>query len=137
MTLEVDPRRAEVARANLERAASAPPIHLRNAPALDLLPGVEADGLAPFDLFFNDADKESSAEYLRWALRLSRPGAVIVLDNVVRGGAVAGPNDPDPRVRSIRRTFDLLAAEPRLSGTAIQTVGAKGWDGFAVAVVES
>jgi predicted O-methyltransferase YrrM len=89
----------------------------------------------PFDLVFIDADKRSNAEYLRWALRLSRPGTLIVADNVVRGGAVADPGDDDPSVRGVRAFFDALAAEPRLRATAIQTVGAKGYDGFALALV--
>jgi predicted O-methyltransferase YrrM len=84
---------------------------------------------------FIDADKRSNAEYLRWALRLSRPGTLIVADNVVRGGAVADPGDDDPSVRGVRTFFDALAAEPRLRATAIQTVGAKGYDGFALALV--
>lgn len=135
VTLEADPQHAAVARANFERAGLADVIELREGPALDTLPGVEADGLGPFDLVFVDADKQSAPEYVAWAVRLARRGSVIVLDNVVRGGAVADPHSPDARVQGVRRALELLAADPRVSATALQTVGAKGYDGFALAVV--
>ena len=90
----------------------------------------------PFDLVFIDADKRSNPDYLAWALRLSRPGAVIVCDNVIRDGAITDATSRDPGVVGTRRFLELLAAEPRLSATAVQTVGAKGWDGFAIAIVE-
>jgi predicted O-methyltransferase YrrM len=102
-------------------------------PALETL----AQLTGPFDLVFLDADKAENAEYLEWSLRLSRPGALIVADNVVRGGAIVDPSSNDPRVRGLRRFYELLAAEPRVSATAIQTVGSKGYDGFALAVVLS
>jgi predicted O-methyltransferase YrrM len=127
VTLEAEPRYAAVARRNL----AALPVELIEGPALETLPRLDG----PFDLVFIDADKRSNAEYLRWALRLSRPGTLIVADNVVRGGAVADPGDDDPSVRGVRAFFDALAAEPRLRATAIQTVGTKGYDGFALALV--
>ncbi len=136
VTLEADPRHAAVARANIGRAGMADRVELRVGPALDTLPGVEADGLGPFDLIFIDADKPGNPGYLEWALRLARPGAVVVGDNVVRDGAVADGGSPDPRVQGVRRFFDMLAAEPRVTATALQTVGAKGWDGFTIAIVD-
>jgi predicted O-methyltransferase YrrM len=127
VTLEADPRHAEVARANLAGVAE-----VIVGPALETLPTLAG----PFDLVFIDADKRSNAEYLRWALRLSRPGTLIVADNVVRGGAVADGSSTDPSVVGVRAFFAAVAAEPRLRATAIQTVGAKGYDGFAVVLVE-
>ncbi len=135
VTLEADARHAAVARANFERAGLEGVIELREGRALDTLAAVEADGRGPFDLVFIDADKESAPEYVAWAVRLARRGTVIVLDNVVRGGAVADPHSPDARVQGVRRALELLAADPRVSTTALQTVGAKGYDGFALAVV--
>jgi predicted O-methyltransferase YrrM len=133
VTLELQPRNAAVARANLDRAGVTARVEVRVGAALDLLPAVEG----PFDLVFIDADKANQDAYLAWALKLARPGAVIIGDNVVRDGEVANPETRDPNVLGVRRFIDLLAAEPRLSAPAIQTVGAKGWDGFAVAVVDS
>jgi predicted O-methyltransferase YrrM len=127
VTLEADQRHAEVARANLAGVAE-----VIVGPALETLPTLAG----PFDLVFIDADKRSNAEYLRWALRLSRPGTLIVADNVVRGGAVADGSSTDPSVVGVRAFFAAVAAEPRLRATAIQTVGAKGYDGFAVVLVE-
>ena len=135
VTLESEPAHAAVARATFAQAGLADRIELREGRALDLLPGVEGDGLGPFDLVFVDADKESAPEYVAWAVRLARRGAVIVLDNVVRGGRVADPRSPDPRVQGVRRALELLAADPRVDATALQTVSAKGYDGFAVALV--
>ncbi len=135
VTLEADPRHAEVARANFARAGLAERIDLRVGRALDTLPGLEAEGEGPFDLVFLDADKPNQAAYLAWALRLARPGSVIVGDNVVREGAVIDDASTDDRVRGVRAFFDLLATEPRLDATAIQTVGIKGWDGLAIALV--
>jgi predicted O-methyltransferase YrrM len=132
VTLELQPRNADVARANLARAGVGDRVEVRVGAALDLLPAVEG----PFDLIFIDADKASQDAYLRWALKLARPGAVIIGDNVVRGGEVANPDSLDPHVQGVRRFIDLLATEPRLSATALQTVGSKGWDGFAFAVVD-
>jgi predicted O-methyltransferase YrrM len=135
LTLEGDPRRAEVARANLARAGLADAVEVREGAAQDTLPALAAAGRGPFDLIFVDADKASNAEYLAWALRLSRRGTVIVFDNVVRDGAVLDAASADASVQGIRRMHALLAAEPRVSATAIQTVGEKGWDGFALALV--
>ncbi|SFO89864.1 Predicted O-methyltransferase YrrM [Amycolatopsis arida] len=133
VTLEADPRHAEVARSNLDRAGLGSAVDVRLGAALATLP--ELTG--PFDLAFIDADKENNPEYFRWALRLSRPGGVIVVDNVVRAGAVVhGPAD-DPSVRGVRELHDLIAAEPRVDATALQTVGAKGYDGFTLALVTS
>jgi predicted O-methyltransferase YrrM len=129
VTLEVDPRAAEVARRNLAPYAD---VELIVGPALQTLPRLTG----PFDLVFIDADKRSNPAYLDWALRLSRPGTLIVADNVIRGGAVADPQSDDPSVRGVREFFDALAAEPRLRATAIQTVGSKGYDGFAIALVQ-
>jgi predicted O-methyltransferase YrrM len=133
VTLEIDPKHAEVARANLDHAGVGDRVDIRVGRALETLPGLTAE--APFDLFFVDADKESNADYVRWALKLSRPGSVIVVDNVIRGGEVARADHDDPRVQGVRRLNELLAAEPRLDSTAIQTVGVKGYDGFAIALV--
>ena len=102
---------------------------------METLPKIEAEGLGPFDFVFIDADKSNNAVYVEWALRLSRPGTTIVVDNVVREGEVADAASRSTDVIGVRRMFDLLAREPRLSATAIQTVGAKGWDGFALAIV--
>ncbi len=136
VTIEAEARHAEVALANVERAGLAGRVDLRVGRALDVLPTLGADGGASFDLVFIDADKPNHGGYLAHALRLARPGAVIVGDNVVRRGAVVDADSDDPNVQGVRRFFDLLADEPRLSATAIQTVGSKGWDGFALAVVE-
>src|SRR5690606_8966547 len=110
-------------------------IDLRVGAALETLPGVEADGLAPFDLVFIDADKPNNPGYLDWAVRLARPGTVIVLDNVIREGRVADAGDPDRNVAGARAGLEWLGAHPRLTATALQTVGAKGYDGFAIAIV--
>ena len=136
VTLESEPAHAAVARANLDRAGLGGAVEVRVGRALDTLPRLEAEGAAPFDFVFIDADKANTAEYLAWALRLSRPGTLIVADNVVRGGAVADVASEDPGVLGMRRTFDLLAAEPRLCSTAEQTVGSKGYDGLALALVQ-
>jgi len=135
VTLEADPGHAEVARANIGRAGLAAIVELRLGPALDTLPQLAAEGGGPFDLIFIDADKPSYPAYLGWALRLSRRGTLIVADNVVRDGAVIDAGSDDPRVRGVRHFNELLAAEPRVSATAIQTVGSKGYDGFAIALV--
>ncbi|MDP8910864.1 MAG: O-methyltransferase [Actinomycetota bacterium] len=135
ITLEAEPKYAEVAGANIARAGLADVVELRVGLALDTLPRLAAEGCAPFDLIFIDADKRSNPEYLAWALELSRPGSLIVADNVVRDGAVADAASDDPSVRGVHRFIELLAAEPRVSATVIQTVGSKGYDGFAVALV--
>jgi len=135
VTLELDPHHAEVARENLARAGLAERCEVRTGPAVDTLAAMIESGEAPFDLVFIDADKPSNVAYLDAALRLTRPGSVILVDNVVRGGAVTDPASTDPSVIGTRALFDAVAAEPRLAATAIQTVGDKGWDGFLLAVV--
>lgn len=136
VTVEASPLHAAVARANFARAGLAARIAIREGAALDILPALEREGVGPFDLVFIDADKENNRDYLASAIRLGRKGSVIVADNVVREGEIVATDSADPGVRGIRNFFDLLAAEPRLSATAIQTVGTKGWDGFALAVLE-
>jgi predicted O-methyltransferase YrrM len=131
VTLEADAHHAEVARRNIAGAALTDRVEVISGRALDMLPTLEG----PFDLVFIDADKPSNPDYLAWALRLSRPGTVIVCDNVVRQGRVADAASTDAAIVGTRRLFEAIAAEPRLTATAIQTVGAKGWDGFAIAVV--
>jgi predicted O-methyltransferase YrrM len=135
VTLEAVEEHASVARANIARAALSDRVEVRVGAALDSLPKIEAEGLAPFDFVFIDADKENNANYLAWALRLSRRGTTIVVDNVVRDGRILDASSRDPDVVGVRRMFDMMKSEPRLHATAIQTVGAKGWDGFALAVV--
>jgi predicted O-methyltransferase YrrM len=131
ITLESVPEYAEVARANIERAGLSAAVEVRVGPALETLPQLRG----PFDLIFIDADKQDNPEYIEWALRLSRPGTLILADNVVRGGAVIDPGSDDPSVHGVRRFVEMVADEPRLSATAIQTVGSKGWDGFVLALV--
>jgi predicted O-methyltransferase YrrM len=131
VTLEREPRHAAVAAENLARAGLAEQVDIVVGPALETLPNLDG----PFDLVFVDADKPSNAAYLAAAVRLSRPGALIVVDNVVRDGRVADPTDDDPAVVGSRRLTEALAAEPRLSATELQTVGSKGYDGFALALV--
>jgi predicted O-methyltransferase YrrM len=135
VTLEVDPRHADVARANLAHAGVGDQVELIVGPAIESLRALKESGCDPFDLIFIDADKESYPKYLDWALKLSRTGTVIVADNVVREGKVIEPECDDPRVQGVRRFAEFLAAEPRLSATVLQTVGVKGYDGFALAVV--
>ena len=135
ITLEAEARHAEVARANLSRAGLADVAEVRVGPAQETLPQLHAAGEGPFDLIFIDADKPGYADYLDWSVRLSRPGSMIIADNVVRDGAVVDPASPDADVQGVRRFIERLAAEPRVSATVIQTVGRKGYDGFALAVV--
>ncbi|MGA9667669.1 MAG: O-methyltransferase [Terracidiphilus sp.] len=135
VTLELDPHHATVARGNLARAGVLDRVDLIVGPAIEILQTLSESHTAPFDLIFIDADKESYPEYLLLALKLSRPGTVVVADNVVREGKVVEPECDDPRVQGVRRFAELLAAEPRLNATVLQTVGAKGYDGFALAVV--
>ena len=137
VTLEVDPKHAVVARANVARAGLADIVEVRVGRALETLPLLAAEGHGPFDLVFIDADKENTPEYVGWALKLARRGSLIVVDNVVRGGEVLDGTSDNPRVLGVRRTLELLAAEPRVSATAIQTVGGKGYDGIALALVTS
>ncbi len=136
VTLEALPEHAATARSNIERAGVSGKVDLRLGPALETLPVLASENAGPFDLIFIDADKRSNPEYLAWALRLARVGAAIVVDNVVRRGAVIDANNEDVEIQGIRRLFDALSNEPRLSATAIQTVGRKGWDGFILAVVD-
>lgn len=135
ISLEADTRHAAVARDNIERAGLSDMVEIRVGNAADTLPRLVAEGRGPFDLIFIDADKTSYPEYLSWALRLSRQGTLLIADNVVRRGAVIDPGDTDPNVQGVRHFLELLASEPRVSATAIQTVGVKGYDGFAIAVV--
>jgi predicted O-methyltransferase YrrM len=135
ITLEADPKHAEVARANIARAGLAHLVELRLGRALDTLPQLAAEGRGPFDMIFIDADKPGNPDYFSWALKLSRRGSVIVVDNVVRDGAVADAASRDPSVLGVRRLNELIASEPRVSATAIQTVGSKGYDGFALILV--
>lgn len=131
VTLEANPDYAAVARSNIDRAGVGERVDLRVGPALETLPGIPG----PFDLVFIDADKANQDRYLAAALERTRVGSVIVGDNVVRDGRVLGAGGDDPSIEGIRRFMDLIAAEPRLEATAIQTVGSKGWDGFALALV--
>jgi len=135
ITLEADPKHAEVARGNIARAGLAGIVEVRLGPALETLPKIAAERRGPFDLIFIDADKASIPEYFTWSLELSRPGSLIIVDNVVRGGAVIEPTSEDVSVQGVRKFFSMLAAEPRVTATAIQTVGIKGYDGLAIALV--
>ena len=135
VTLELEPRHAEVARANLANAGLTDVVDIRIGPALESLEAIAREAGGPFDLVFIDADKSNNRNYLTWAMKLSRPGTVIVCDNVVREGAVLEVGARDPFVAGVQATFDFIASEARLDGTAIQTVGAKGYDGFAIALV--
>jgi len=137
VSLELDPHHAEVARANLKNAGVLNRVDLRVGRAVDELQTIAACGTTPFDLIFIDADKAGYPEYLDWSLKLSRPGTVIVADNVVREGKVVQAKSDDANVQGVRRFTELLAAEPRLSATVLQTVGSKGYDGLALAVVLS
>jgi len=134
-TLEFSPKHAEVARANIARAGLQKIVEIRVGPALETLANMEKEGTEPFDLIFIDADKPNNPNYLPWALKFSRPGTLLIGDNIVREGEVADPSSTDPNVQGQRRFLELMAAEPRLSATALQTVGSKGYDGFAMALV--
>jgi predicted O-methyltransferase YrrM len=135
ITLESEPQHAEVARANIARAGLSGVVELRIGRALDMLPRIADEGREPFDFIFIDADKPSIPEYFAWALRLSRRGSLIIVDNVIRDGEVTNAASEDPDVQGVRRFYKLLAAEKRVSATAVQTVGIKGYDGFAIALV--
>jgi predicted O-methyltransferase YrrM len=136
VTLELDPRHASVAQANLQRSGVLGRVDLRVGRAADSLRKLVAEKAAPFDLVFIDADKAGYPEYLEWSLRLSHPGTVLLGDNVVRDGKVIQPDNPDPHVQGVRRFIDLVAREPRLTATALQMVSPKGYDGFVLAIVE-
>jgi predicted O-methyltransferase YrrM len=135
ISLEADSRHAAVARENIARSGLAHCVDVRIGSALDTLPMIEAEGLGPFDLIFIDADMPNNPHYLAWAIRLSRPGSLIVVDNVVRTGTIIDATNPGPGIQGNRRMFELLSNEPRLSATAIQTVGSKGHDGLLIALV--
>jgi predicted O-methyltransferase YrrM len=135
MTLDFDPKHTQVARANITRAGLDHLVEQREGRAVETLSQLVEAGEEPFDFIFIDADKESYADYLEWSLKLSRPGTIIVADNVVRAGKVSDAASTDPLVQGVRRFLDRLAAEPRVSATAIQTVGIKGHDGLAIALV--
>jgi predicted O-methyltransferase YrrM len=136
VTIEYDRHHAEVARSNIARAGLAGMVDLRAGRALDVLPQVAAEALGPFDIAFIDADKKNIPEYFTWALRLSRPGSLIIVDNVVRDGEVIDRKSNEPGIRGIRRFLEMAGKEPRVTGTALQTVGIKGHDGFAILRVE-
>lgn len=135
VTLELEPKHAVVARANLDRAGLRERVEIRLGPATESLAQLQAEGVEPFDLIFIDADKPNNPAYLKWAVKLARRGSLIVVDNVVREGEILDPASADPNVQGTRALFELLSAEPRLASTAIQTVGSKKYDGFAMAVV--
>ena len=137
ITLELEAKHAEVAKTNIERAGFSSIVELRLGPALNSLMQLCAEGARPFDFIFIDADKENIPGYLEWSLRLSHPGTVVVIDNVVREGAIINPDDPDPRVQGVRRFFEMLAADSRIDATTLQTVGSKGYDGFTLGIVKS
>lgn len=133
VTLEYEPKHAEVARGNLDRAGVGDRVQVLVGEALQTLPTLTGE---PFDLVFIDADKENNVSYLNWAVQLCRPGALIVVDNVIRAGAILKPRDGDATARGSRDVLELMGAHPRLRTAALQTIGAKGWDGFALAVVD-
>jgi len=136
ITLEVDPKHAAVAQSNLKRAGLDGTVELRLGPALESLPQLFAENLPPFDMVFIDADKPNTAAYFEWALKMSHPGSLIIADNMVREGAVADPASRDPSVEGARKFNAVLAGEPRVTATIVQTVGSKGYDGFAIALVK-
>ena len=137
ISLEYHPKHATVARANLERAGLTKVVEVRVGPALESLAAIAKEDTGPFDLVFIDADKENNPNYFDWSMKLTRPGSLIVVDNVVRRGAVADAASNDPEIRGTRALFNRVAAEPRVSATAIQTVGVKGYDGLALIRVVS
>jgi predicted O-methyltransferase YrrM len=135
ITLELQPKHADVARANLERAGLTDVVTIRVGKAVETMAELASEGAGPFDLVYIDADKPSNPDYFQWALRLTRPGSVIVVDNVVRDGAVLDAASQDPAIQGTRQLNELMAAEKRVSATEVQTVGMKGYDGFALALV--
>jgi predicted O-methyltransferase YrrM len=141
ITMEYEPKHAAVAKENIARAGLAHIVQIRLGAAADSLAQLHAEDPTPFDLIFIDADKPSNPIYLEWALKFSRKGTIIVIDNVVRDGKIADPNNPEPAITGTRTMFQMLAAHQqgnaRLSATALQTVGSKGYDGFAIALVIS
>ncbi len=137
ITLELDPHHAEVARHNIAQGGVGDRVEVRVGAALDLLEQLAAEGVAPFDFIFIDADKENNAGYFEWALKLARVGSVIIVDNVVRGGEVIQADHADSRVQGVRRLIERVADEPRVQATALQTVGSKSYDGFMLLLVIS
>ena len=137
ITLEADPKHADVARKNFARAGVENKIELRLGKALETLPKVVADGRGPFDMFFIDANKSNMPEYFEWSLKLARTGSVIIADNVVREGAVLDGKSNDADIQGIRRFLEMVGKEKRVSGTALQTVSSKNYDGFALVLVTS
>lgn len=137
VTLELDPLHAQVAQANISLAQLDDIVELRVGDALDQLAQMNQEGVALFDFIFIDADKPNNPNYLEWALQFSHPGTVIIGDNVIREGEVINESNEDPRVQGVRKFYDLLAEESRISATAIQTVGSKGYDGFVLGIVNS
>ena len=135
ITLEVDPKHAEVARKNVARAGFEKNVEIRVGKAMELLPRMTAEGLGPFDLIFIDADKENNPNYFAWALKLARRGSLILVDNVVREGAVIEEQSTDSAILGSRRVLELMGSEPRVTATALQSVGVKGYDGLAIALV--
>lgn len=136
ITLELEKRHAEIAQRNLDRAGMASRVELRVGAASDSLKALVAEKSAPFDFIFIDADKAGYPDYIQWAMKLSRPGTLILADNVVRDGKVVDPDHPDANIKGVRRFTEIVSAEPRLSATVLQTVGSKGYDGFAIAIVD-
>lgn len=137
LSLEIDPKHAEVAQKNITRAGVANRVEIRLGKALDSLAQIQTERQAAFDFIFIDADKPNNSNYFQWALRLSRPGALIVVDNVVRSGKVVDSGNTEANVEGVRRLNELMSSEPRVTVTEIQTVGVKGYDGFALALVNS
>jgi predicted O-methyltransferase YrrM len=135
VTLESEAKHAEVAAGNIRRAGLSSIVDLRLGPALESLAQLYEKKELPFDFISIDADKTNIPAYLEWSLRLSRPGTVILADNVVREGTVIDPQNSDPRVQGVRHFFEMIAADRRLDATALQTVGSKGYDGFTLAIV--
>ncbi|PEK58926.1 O-methyltransferase [Bacillus pseudomycoides] len=135
ITLESEVHHAEVAKVNIARAELSNIVEVRIGSALETLPKLYDEGINPFDLIFIDADKQNNSEYLKWALKLSRKGTVIIGDNIVRKGEIVNASSKDVNVQGVRHFFDILASESNLSSTAIQTVGSKGYDGFSISVV--
>jgi predicted O-methyltransferase YrrM len=135
ISLEFNPKHADVAKSNIQRAGLSDRVEIRVGAALDSLHQIEKEGFAPFDFIFIDADKPNNPGYLEWAIKLSRPGTLIIVDNVVRDGEVSDASNSDPAIQGTRKMFELMSRDPSLSSTALQTVGSKGYDGFAMAIV--
>lgn len=135
VTIEIDPKHAQVAQENVNRAGLGDKIDLRTGNAREILPKMIEEGAGPFDFSFIDADKASNPDYFAWALEMSRPGSVIIVDNVIRDGKIVDTDSEDASVKGVRRLNDVMAANPRIKVTALQTVGVKGYDGFSIAIV--